>query len=262
MDRLHARNRDVGEVHADHLGARVAHELRGRVAHAARRADHEHALAVVTERIEQRHSVSPQLGLVGGPAGVIGGRSAVERMPGAAAHTYGTALTGRLAVYAGVNEPRSVSGTGNSSPTSKGASPRTAYAPPGGPQVPRRFDLGGAVPGGREPHDVVTATLADDRRPLGRDRARRQLARRELRRAARGGDRARARPGFDRTARRGRENTERTAEGTEQILRPLRVVRLDRPAEAHQFEDHVRRVALRHVGELVDLDAVDPALHR
>ena len=33
-----------------------------------------------------------------GPAGVIGGRSAVERIPGAAMHTYGTAFTGRLAV--------------------------------------------------------------------------------------------------------------------------------------------------------------------
>ena len=37
-----------------------------------------------------------------GPAGAIGGRSAVERMPGGAAHTYGIAFTGRFAVYAGV----------------------------------------------------------------------------------------------------------------------------------------------------------------
>ena len=33
---------------------------------------------------------------------MIGGRSAVARIPGAAWHTYGTAFTGRFAVYAGV----------------------------------------------------------------------------------------------------------------------------------------------------------------
>src|SRR5947208_452797 len=55
----------------------------------------------------------------------MGGRSAVERMPGGAAHTYGTAFTGRFAVYAGVNDPRSSSGIGNGSSTSNGASPCT-----------------------------------------------------------------------------------------------------------------------------------------
>ena len=62
----------------------------------------------------------------------MGGRSVVVRMPGGAAHTYGMALTGRLAVYAGVCAPSSSSGIGNGSSTSNGASPCTCTRQPVG----------------------------------------------------------------------------------------------------------------------------------
>jgi hypothetical protein len=44
-----------------------------------------------------------------GPHGSTGGRSAVDRMPGRAAHTYGIAFTGQFAVYAGAVEHPGVS---------------------------------------------------------------------------------------------------------------------------------------------------------
>ena len=84
----------------------------------------------------------------------------MARMPGGAAQTYGTAFTGRFAVNAGVNDPRSSSGTGNVRSTSNGASPRTRTRQP----VGRRSHAGstsvGAVPVRREAHDLGTAAAS------------------------------------------------------------------------------------------------------
>src|SRR5439155_17426204 len=58
-----------------------------------------------------------------GPRGRMWGRSAVVSKPAGAAHTYGMALTGPLALKAGTKFARSSRGTGNGMLTSKGASP-------------------------------------------------------------------------------------------------------------------------------------------
>jgi hypothetical protein len=55
VDRGHARLVDRGEVHAHHVGARVRQQVDGRAAHPGRAPDHQRALAVVAERVEQAH---------------------------------------------------------------------------------------------------------------------------------------------------------------------------------------------------------------
>ena len=75
-------------------------------------------------------------------------------------------------------------------------------------------------------------------------------------------DLAGARPLVDRPARGVASDAERRAELAEQVRRPARVERLDGLPEPHLLEEHVRRVAARHVRELVDLDRLDAALQR
>ena len=58
-DRLHTRQRDLGSVHDDDLGARVLDELGRRRAHAGRASDDEHALALVAVGVEQAHVLLP-----------------------------------------------------------------------------------------------------------------------------------------------------------------------------------------------------------
>ncbi len=67
-DRLRVRQRDGGPVHDHDLGAGVLHELGDRGAHAGRATDHEGALAVVPECVEQCHCVPLE---VGRPAGGV-----------------------------------------------------------------------------------------------------------------------------------------------------------------------------------------------
>ena len=55
LDRLDARQRHLGAVHHDDLGAGVLRELGDRRAHAGGAADDQRPLAVVPECVEQRH---------------------------------------------------------------------------------------------------------------------------------------------------------------------------------------------------------------
>ena len=196
--------------------------------------------------------------------GVIGGRSARRReCPARAAHTYGIAFTGRFAVYAGVNDPRSSSGTGNVRSTSNGASPRTRTRQP----VGRRSHAGStSVVQYQFAVNRTTSApplLPDDGRPLRGDRPGRELAGGEQRRRA-ARRRPRPMPVHSSTGRpaASASSAERGRELAEEVRGAARVERVDRPAEPHQLEQQVRRVALRQVGELVDLDRLDVALQR
>lgn len=81
-------------------------------------------------------------------------------MPGGAAHTYGIAFTGRLAVYAGVNDARCRLGSGRRARRRTGrrhvrgcASPSGAGPTPAAPPA--------AVPGRRETHDLGAVAAPD-----------------------------------------------------------------------------------------------------
>jgi hypothetical protein len=143
------------------------------------------------------------------------------------------------------------------SSTSSGASPRTRNAPAVSPEVPRRLDLGGAVPGRRHAHDGVAAGPPDDRVRIAAivPPAVSPAAICTVRRASAYS------PVLDqrrRTAGGRREHAERGAERAQQVRLPALASKcVGRPSEPHQLEDHVRRVALRHVGELFDLDRLD-----
>ena len=70
------------------------------------------------------------------------------------------------------------------------------------------------------------------------------------------------RPGVDRMARGGGEHAERRPERPLEIRRSVGAEGIGRPAVSHLLEEQVGRVALREVGELLDLDRVDPTLQR
>jgi len=59
VDGLGPRQLHLGVVHDDDFGTGVEGQLGGRGTHAGGASDHQDALAVVTECIEQRHVLSP-----------------------------------------------------------------------------------------------------------------------------------------------------------------------------------------------------------
>ena len=153
-----------------------------------------------------------------GPAGVIRGRSAVARIPGAAAHTYGIAFTGRFAVSAGVNEPRSSSATGNEISTSNAASPRTRTRHP----VASRSQAGSRssvqYQFAEKRTTSSTAAQPDDGRPLRADGAGFEHSGNDRRGPANRRDLALGGPFVDGAVRSGREHSERGAELAEEVL--------------------------------------------
>ena len=171
-------------------------------------------------------------------------------------------MTGRFAVSDGVYEPRSSSAIGNEISTSNAASPRTRTRQPVGEQIPRRLEIVGAVPVRGEAHDLVAAAQPDDGGPLRADRAGGELAGHDRRVAAYRRNLARGRPFVDGTARGRGQHSERGPELAEEVLRPPRVIGIDGPAETHQREQQVRRVAARQIRELLDRHRLDVALHR
>ncbi len=129
-------------------------------------------------------------------------------------------------------------------------------------EIPRRIQVGGAVPARREPHHVAAASTAGDRRPLRRDRPGVDVTGDDRRGVARRSDLADALPLLDGGAGGFHEHAERRPELAQEIRRTAGVERLERAAEPHQLEQQRGRVPSRQVRELLDLHQFHMTLER
>ena len=186
------------------------------------------------------------------------------RMPGAAAHTTGMAFTARWAVRPGRSRPtgRAEPGSGCRRRAARRRRPRRAS------RCRRRSHAGSrsvrAVPGGPEAQQRLGRLACPTRSSAGRPRCPPSIVPAAI---SIGCGRVATSPlGLDRVERQRRAPRPAAAGDGPKLVRPWASRRLVELAgllaEAHDVEQQLGRVALREVGELVDGQAVEPALDR